>query len=295
MTTSTTAVLAGRPVARVGYGAMQLPGRDRDAAIAVLRRAVEAGVNHIDTAHFYGPGEANALIREALHPYPDGLVLVSKVGAEHAPETEIGLALAQRPEQLRAGVEANLAQLGVEQIPVVNLRRTDAPPGVVAEGDQLVDLDDQLAELSALREEGKIGAIGLSAVSPDKLEQALPVGVACVQNAHSVLDRRAEPVLEICREHGIPWVPFFPLGSAFPAGSAFPGTSKVTDHPVVVGIAAALGATPAQVGLAWELAHYDNTLLIPGTADPAHLDANIAAGEVRLSVEAQSELDALAG
>lgn len=295
MTTSTTAALAGRPVARVGFGAMQLPGRDRDAAIAVLRRAVDAGVNHIDTAHFYGPGEANALIREALHPYPDDLVLVSKVGAEHAPETEIGLALAQRPEQLRAGVEANLAQLGVEQIPVVNLRRTDAPPGVVAEGEQLVDLDDQLAELSALREEGKIGAIGLSAVNPDKLEQALPVGVACVQNAHSVLDRRAEPVLEICREHGIPWVPFFPLGSAFPAGSAFPGTSKVTDHPVVVGIAAALGATPAQVGLAWELAHYDNTLLIPGTADPAHLDDNIAAGDVRLSAEAQSELDALAG
>jgi pyridoxine 4-dehydrogenase len=289
MTTSTTAVLAGRPVARVGYGAMQLSGRDRDAAIAVLRRAVDAGVNHIDTAHFYGPGEANALIREALHPYPDDLVLVSKVGAEHAPETEIGLALAQRPEQLRAGVEANLAQLGVEQIPVVNLRRTDAPPGVVAEGDQLVDLDDQLAELAALREEGKIGAIGLSAVSPDKLEQALPVGVACVQNAHSVLDRRAEPVLEICREHDIPWVPFFPLGSAFP------GTPKVADHPVVVGIAAALGVTPAQVGLAWELAHYDNTLLIPGTADPAHLEDNIAAGDVRLSAEAKSELDALAG
>jgi pyridoxine 4-dehydrogenase len=289
MTTSTTAVLAGRPVARVGYGAMQLSGRDRDVAIAVLRRAVDAGVNHIDTAHFYGPGEANALIREALHPYPDDLVLVSKVGAEHAPETEIGLALAQRPEQLRAGVEANLAQLGVEQIPVVNLRRTDAPPGVVAEGDQLVDLDDQLAELAALREEGKIGAIGLSAVSPDKLEQALPVGVACVQNAHSVLDRRAEPVLEICREHDIPWVPFFPLGSAFP------GTPKVADHPVVVGIAAALGVTPAQVGLAWELAHYDNTLLIPGTADPAHLEDNIAVGDVRLSAEAKSELDALAG
>lgn len=289
MTTSTTAVLAGRPVARVGYGAMQLSGRDRDAAIAVLRRAVDAGVNHIDTAHFYGPGEANALIREALHPYPDDLVLVSKVGAEHAPETEIGLALAQRPEQLRAGVEANLAQLGVEQIPVVNLRRTDAPPGVVAEGDQLVDLDDQLAELAALREEGKIGAIGLSAVSPDKLEQALPVGVACVQNAHSVLDRRAEPVLEICREHDIPWVPFFPLGSAFP------GTPKVADHPVVVGIAAALGVTPAQVGLAWELEHYDNTLLIPGTADPAHLEDNIAVGDVRLSAEAKSELDALAG
>lgn len=289
MSTPTTTALAGRRVARVGFGAMQLPGRDRDAAIAVLRRAVESGVNHIDTAHFYGPGEANELIRAALHPYPDDLVLVSKVGAEHAPETEIGLALAQRPEQLRAGVEANLAQLGVERIPVVNMRRTDVPPGVVAEGDQLVDLDDQLAELSSLRDEGKIGAIGLSAVTAEKLRQALPVGIACVQNAHSALDRHAEPVLDVCREHDIPWVPFFPLGSAFP------GSPKVADDPVVEKIAGELGATPAQVGLAWELAHYENTLLIPGTANPAHLDENIAAADVHLTPQAKSELDALAG
>lgn len=289
MSTSTTAVLGGHRVARVGFGAMQLPGRDRDVAIAVLRRAVDSGVNHIDTAHFYGPGEANALIREALSPYPDDLVLVSKVGAEHAPETEIGLALAQRPEQLRAGVEANLAQLGVERIPVVNMRRTDTPPGVVAEGDQLVDLDDQLAELSALRDEGKIGGIGLSAVTAEKLEQALPVGIACVQNAHSVLDRQAEPVLDLCRERGIPWVPFFPLGSAFP------GAPKVAEDPVVTRIAAEVGVTPAQIGLAWELAHHENTLLIPGTADPAHLDENIAAADVHLTPRAKSELDALAG
>ncbi|GAB3672802.1 aldo/keto reductase [Saccharopolyspora tripterygii] len=289
------ATLAGRPVARVGFGAMQLRGRDRDAAISVLRRAVESGVNHVDTAHFYGRGEVNALIRDALHPYPDDLVLVSKVGAVHAPETDVGLALAQRPEQLRAGVEENLAQLGVERLPVVNLRRTDAPPGVVAEGDQLVDVEDQLAELSALREEGKIGGIGLSAVTAEKLEQALPVGVACVQNSHSVLDRHAEPVLEVCREHGIPWVPFFPLGSAFPAGTGFPGLSKVIENPVVIDVAAAIGATPAQVGLAWQLAHYENTLLIPGTADPGHLDENIAAGGVRLTPELQSELDSLSG
>ncbi|MDI2029899.1 aldo/keto reductase [Saccharopolyspora sp. TS4A08] len=280
--------LAGRRVARVGFGAMQLPGRDRDTAIAVLRRAVESGVNHIDTAHFYGPGEANALIREALSPYPDDLVLVSKVGAEHAPQTEIGLVLAQRPEQLRAGVEANLAQLGVERIPVINLRRTDIQPGVVAEGDQVVGLDDQLAELAALRDEGKIGAIGLSAVSAEKLKQALPVGIACVQNAHSVLDRGSEPVLDLCREHDIPWVPFFPLGSAFP------GAPKVTDNPAVKRIADESGATPAQIGLAWELAHYENALLIPGTADPDHLAENIAAADVELTPQAKSELDVLA-
>lgn len=289
------AILAGRPVARIGFGAMQLQGRDRGTAISILRRAVESGVNHVDTAHFYGPGEVNALIRDALHPYPDDLVLVSKVGAAHAPETDVGLALAQRPEQLRAGVEENLAQLGVERLPVVNLRRTDAPPGVVAEGDQVVDVEDQLAELSALRDEGKIGGIGLSAVTAETLERALPVGVACVQNSHSVLNRSAEPVLEICREHGIPWVPFFPLGSAFPANSPFPGLAKVTENPVVIDVAAAIGAAPAQVGLAWELAHYENTLLIPGTADLGHLDENIAAGGVHLTPELQSELDSVSG
>ncbi|SFS51169.1 aldo/keto reductase [Saccharopolyspora flava] len=286
---STYSDLAGRRVARVGFGAMQLPGRDRDAAIAVLRRAVESGVNHIDTAHFYGPGEANALIREALSPYPDDLVLVSKVGAEHASGGEIDLAVAQRPEQLRAGVEANLAQLGVDRIPVINLRRCDAPPGLVAEGDQVVDLDDQLAVLSALRDEGKIGAIGLSGVFAEQLERALPVGIACVQNYHNVLDRTSEPVLDLCREHGIAWVPFFPLGSAFPEAP------QVTENPVVKRIADESGATPAQIGLAWELAHYDNTLLIPGTANPDHLIENIAAADVRLDPRAKSELDALAG
>lgn len=209
-----------------------------------------------------------------------------KVGAR---DDGTGLVPAQRPEELRAEVEANLVGLGVEQVVVVNLRRLDAPPGLSAEGDQVVDLDSQLAELTALRDEGKIGAIGLSNVSPGQLSQALPAGIACVQNAYSVLDRSSEPLLDLCREHGIAWVPFFPLGSAFP------GVPKVTEHSAVVKAAASLGVTPAQVGLAWQLAHYAQTLLIPGTSDPAHLDDNIAAGSVRLPSGTVAGLDRLAG
>lgn len=286
-----TTTLAGHPVARVGFGAMQLgvsfgrPAVDRDTAIAVLRAAVDGGVNHIDTAQFYGPGTANELIRAALHPYPDDLLLVSKVGADH--DEEAGLKLAQRPEQLRADVEANLATLGVERLPVVNLRRADAPPGIIAEGDQRVDIDSQLAELVALRDAGKIEGIGLSNVSAEQLRHALPAGIVCVQNAHSPIDRAGEPVLDLCREHDIPWVPFFPLGSAFP------GMPKVTDDPAVRAAAGRLGVTPAQVGLAWHLAHYERTLLIPGTANPAHLAENIAAGTVVLDDEAVTALDKL--
>jgi aryl-alcohol dehydrogenase-like predicted oxidoreductase len=183
---------------------------------------------------------------------------------------------AQRPAQLRAQVEAKLAALGVERVGVVNLRRVDAPPGLIAEGDQLVGLDDQMAELAALRDAGKIAGIGLSNVSADQLRQSLPTGIACVQNSYSVLDRAAEPVLELCREHGIAWVPFFPLGSA---SSRRP---RVTEDPTVIAIAGELAVTPAQLGLAWLLAHYEGTLLIPGTADPAHLAENIAAGAIRV-------------
>ena len=247
-----------------------------------MRQAVGAGVNHIDTAQFYG--ECNALIRDALAPYPDDLVLVTKVGADR--DAGGTLVPAQRPAQLRAQVEANLATLGVERVGVVNLRRLDAPPGIIAEGDQLVDLDDQLAELAALRDAGKIGGIGLSNVSADQLRQALPAGIACVQNSYSVLDRAAEPVLELCREHDIAWVPFFPLGSAFPS------RPQVTDDPTVIAIAGELAVTPAQVGLAWLLAHYESTLLIPGTSDPAHLAENIAAGAIRLPA-ASAALDQL--
>jgi hypothetical protein len=284
-------VLAGRPVARLGYGAMQLSGPGgltappRRTAISVLRRAAELGVNHIDTAHFYGAGLANELIRAALSPYPDGLVLVSKVGAEE--DAQGRLLPAQRPGQLRAGVEANLRSLGVDRVDVVNLRRLDGPPGIQAEGEQLVDLDSQLAEMTALRDEGKIGGIGLSNVSLEQLRQALPAGIACVQNAYSLLDRSGELFLALCAEHRIAWVPFFPLGSGFP------GRAKVGDHPAVVAAAASLGCTPAQVGLAWLLHHDPHILLIPGTASAAHLEENMAVAGLRLDPATAAMLDTL--
>lgn len=288
-----TGTLAGRQVARIGFGAMQLPGprvwgppRDRDMALAVLRRAVEFGVNHIDTAHFYGAGVANELIRAALRPYPDDLVLVSKVGAGR--DGNGGWIAAQRPEQLRAGVEANLRSLGVERVDVVNLRLLDADGGSAVAAAPGVDLDSQLAEMVALRDEAKIGAIGISNATPGQLRQALPAGIACVQNAYSLLDRSGEPLLEVCREHGLAWVPYFPLGSAFPA------VPKVTEHPAVVKAAAALGATPAQVGLAWLLAHDPHILLIPGTSSLAHLADNVAAADIHLDPETAGILDGLA-
>jgi pyridoxine 4-dehydrogenase len=279
--------LAGRPVTRIGFGVMQLgqAAVDKDTALAILRQAVGAGVNHLDTAQFYGP--CNALIRAALAPYADDLVLVSKVGADREPGGR--LVPGQRPAELRAQVEANLAALGAEQLGVVNLRRADAPPGIIAEGEQVVSLDDQLAELIALRAAGKIGGIGLSNVSAAQLSQALPAGIACVQNSYSVLDRTAEPVLDLCRAHGIAWVPFFPLGSA-----GFPNHPRVTDDPTVTAVAAELDVSPAQVGLAWLLAHYDKTALIPGTASPVHLAENLAAGRTELTAASLASLDQLA-
>ena len=283
-----TAWLAGRQVARIGFGAMQLPGphvsgppRDRDTALAVLRRAVELGVNHIDTAQYYGPDVANELIHSALHPYPDDLALVSKVGAER--DGQGGWTPAQRPEQLRAGVEANLRSLAVEQLTVVNLRLLDADQAA----GQGVDLDSQMAEMVALRDEGKIGGIGISNVTIDQLRQALPAGIACVQNAYSLLDRSGEPLLDQCREHNMAWVPYFPLGSAFP------GVPKVTQHPAVVAAATSLGATPAQVGLAWLLAHDSHVLVIPGTSSLDHLSENVATAQVHLGADTVAVLDGL--
>ncbi len=288
LTPGGTARLGEREVARIGFGAMQLPGpgvfgppRDRDLALAVLRRAVELGVNHIDTAQYYGPDVANDLIHTALHPYPDDLVFVSKVGADRdAQGTWIP---AQRPEQLRAGVEDNLRSLEIEQLGAVNLRLLDA--GHEVDGGP-VDLDSQLAEMIALRDEGKIAGIGVSNVTLEQLQQARPAGLACVQNAYSLLDRSAEPLLDLCRKDGIAWVPYFPLGSAFP------GMPKVTEHPAVVTAATALGATPAQVGLAWLLGHAPNILLIPGTSSLQHLAENLATGDVHLDAATVATLDA---
>jgi aryl-alcohol dehydrogenase-like predicted oxidoreductase len=258
-----------------------------DDAAAVLRRAVELGVNHIDTASFYGPGEVNRRIRQALASYPDDLVIVSKVGARYTGEGPVPLAPAQKPAELRAAVEDDLRDLGLDCVPVVNLRRLDIGIGMAAEGDQIVDLDDQLAEMIALRDEGKIGAIGVSSVPLDVLKRALPAGIACVQNPYSLLDRAQEAMLDLCNAEGIAWVPYFPLGSAFP------GFPKVADNDVVREIAGDLDATPAQVGLAWLLAHASNTLLIPGTRSIAHLEENIAAAEVALSADAMARLDAI--
>lgn len=235
----------------------------------MLRRAVELGVNHIDTASFYAGGAVNDLIRQALSPYRDDLVIVSKVGARSA-DGPIGLAAAQQPAELRAAVEADLRQLGIDRIPVVNLRRLDLAPGLAAEGDQVVDLDDQLAEMIPLRDEGKIGAIGISNVPLDILRRATPAGIVCVQNAYSLLDRSHEDMLETCLTEGIAWVPFFPLGSAF---AGFP---SVADNAVVAEVARELDATGAQIGLAWLLAHAPNTLLIPGTRSITHLEENLA-------------------
>ena len=279
-------MLGGRPAARIGYGAMQLPGpgvlgppRDRAAALALLRRAVELGVNHIDTAQYYGPDVANELIHAALHPYPEDLVLVTKVGAER--DRQGRWISAQRPHELRAGVEANLRSLEVEKIDVVNLRLAgDGAPGV--------DLDSQLAEMIALRAEGKIGGIGISSVSVGELRQALPAGIACVQNAYNLLDRADEPLLELCSENDIAWVPYFPLGSAFA------GAAKVTEHPAVLAAAAAQGATPAQVCLAWLLGHDPHILLIPGTTSLKHLNENVATADVRLDADTTAQLDRLA-
>ncbi|WP_182884371.1 aldo/keto reductase [Microbispora sp. H10885] len=283
-----TASFAGRTVARVGYGAAQLGrlGDHRAEAVALVRRAVELGVNHVDTAEFYGFGFANAVIREAVRP-EDDVVVVTKVGADPNPGGRLPLRMAQRPEQLRASVEDNLRSLGVDRLPVVNLRRLDSGPGLRPEGDQVVDLDDQLAAMITLRDEGKVGAIGLGSVTLDGLRRALPAGIVCVQNAYSLVSRDDEDMLRLCAAEGIAWVPFFPLGGAFP------GLPKVAEEPVVHTVAESLGVTPAQVGLAWLLHHAPNVLLIPGTADRGHLEANMAAGEIAFDDATLAVLDAV--
>ncbi len=275
-------------VHRVGFGAMQLPGpgvlgppRDHNQAIAVLRRAVELGVDHIDTAQFYGPDVANELIHEALHPYPETLALVSKVGAVR--DDAGAWHPAQRPHELREAVEANLKTLATDRLAAVNLRLMGEHEGPA---EQRVPLADQLAEMVALRDEGKIAGVGISQATREQVQQALDqAGIVCVQNAFSLVDQKDADVLDLCRDRGIAYVPYFPLGSAFPH------LPKVTDNPTVQAVAKRVGATPAQVGLAWLLAHRENVLLIPGTSSVDHLEQNLAVGDLRLSAEDLAELD----
>lgn len=279
--------LGGRRVARIGYGAMALERFEDNpgAGVALLNRAAELGVDHIDTADFYGQSLANDIIRGAFGD--SGVVaVVSKVGAVRVDGPE-RLALAQKPKDLRAQVEANLRSLGRDRIDVVNLRRPEIGPGLVVPQDRLVDLDEQVAEMVAMRDEGLIGGIGLSAVRLDTLRRAAPAGIVCVQNAYSLVAREFEDMLDFCVAEGIAWVPFFPLGGAFPQ------LPKVADERVVRRVAAGLGATPAQVGLAWLLAHAPDTLLIPGTSSIAHLEENIAVGDLCLTTEHLAELDAV--
>ena len=280
--------LAGYQVHRIGFGAMQLPGpgvmgppKDHDTAVAVLRRAVEAGVNHIDTAQFYGPDVSNELIREALHPYADDLAIVSKVGARRDAKGQWLPALT--PADIREDVETNLRTLGVERLAAVNLRLQEHPvPGQAP-------LEDLLGAMVTMREDGLIAGVGISTATREQVVQAIEqADVVTVQNAYGVLSRGDEDVLRLCSEHGISYVPYFPLGGAFP------GMPKVVEDEVVKAVATEVGATPAQVGLAWLLAHDDSVLLIPGTSSLAHLEENLAVAGVTLSEEQVARLDAIA-
>ncbi|HLT62769.1 MAG TPA: oxidoreductase, partial [Microlunatus sp.] len=272
------------PVHRMGFGAMQLAGpgvmgppADRDQALAVLRRAVELGVDHIDTSHLYGPQVVNELIREALHPYPDGLVLATKVGARR---DEAGNWLpADSPDELRAQVHDNLEQLDVPTLDLVNLR-------VVTETQQPDDssIAARFEVLAELREQGMIKHLGLSNAGVAQLAEALTIApVAQVQNAFNIVYRDDAPMVARCAGTGIAYVPFFPLGSAF-------GRLPLDR---LSGVAARNGATERQVALAWLLHRAPCVLLIPGTASVAHLEQNVAAAGLTLTDQDRAELDAV--
>jgi aryl-alcohol dehydrogenase-like predicted oxidoreductase len=279
------AFMGERPVNRIGFGAMQLAGpgvfgppRDPDGARAVLRRAIELGVDHIDTAQYYGPDLVNDLIHEALHPYPENLKLVTKVGARR---DEKGAWLpAQSPAQLRAGVEDNLRSLRRERMDLVNLRliNPEASGGLLAE---------QLATLADLRSAGKLDLIGISEAGADTVRRALElVDIAAVQNSYALNNRSGEDVLELCIEREIAFVPYFPLGSAISGGPR-----QLARDPIIARVANRRGTTVAQVALAWLLARYERMLLIPGTSSVQHLEENMAAAEVELDGQDLAELE----
>ncbi|HZA08445.1 oxidoreductase [Mycobacterium sp.] len=282
-------------VARIGFGTMQLPGpgvfgppRDRDQALAVLRRALELGVDHIDTAQFYGPDVANELIREALHPYPDNLAIVSKVGGRR--DDNGGWLPAQQPDELRRGIEDNLRTLDVDQLAAVNLRVIDTEAADPNQPGRLhrEEFDRQLTAMIRARDEGLIAGIGLSNVTIEQLLYALDrTEIVCVQNAYNLIDRTSQPVLDECTTRGIAFVPFFPLGSGFAADN------PVLGHEVVRRAAARLDRTPAQIALAWTLSVAPNVLLIPGTSSVHHLEENMAVADIELDENDRRQLNAV--
>lgn len=281
---SGTHLLGDRPVSRLGFGAMQLAGphvmgppADRDAALAVLRRAVELGVDHIDTSDYYGPHVVNELIHEALHPYPDDLVIVTKVGARRTPDGDWPEALA--PDELRSAVEDNLRHLGVEALDVVNLRM----PGFAAPVER--SLAEPFEALARLQQEGLIRHLGVSNVTPAMLAEARAIApVVCVQNHYNLVHRADDPLVDALAREGIAYVPFFPLG----------GFSRVQSAALDT-VARRLGTTPMQVALAWLLARSPNVLLIPGTSSVAHLEENVLAAARVLGPAELAELDRIGG
>ena len=276
---------AGRRVTRLGYGAMQLAGpgvfgppRDRDAALAVLRAAVAAGVTHIDTSDFYGPHVTNRLIREALSPYPDDLLIVTKIGARRGDDAAWLPAFA--PDELARAVEDNLTNLGLDTLDVVNLRLMFDVHGP-AEG----SLAAPLRTLEDLQRQGLVRHIGLSNVTPTQYEEARGIApIVCVQNQYNLAHRADDSFIDALAAEGVAYVPFFPLGGFSPLQS-----DDLSD------VAAELGATPMQVALAWLLRRSPNILLIPGTASLAHLHENLAAASLTLTEAAMTRLDAIDG
>ena len=270
-------------VHRMGYGAMQLAGpqvfgppADVDRAVAVLREAVDSGIDHIDTSDFYGPHVTNQIIKQALHPYPDGLVIVTKVGARRAADKSWPHALSR--QELIDAVHDNLRNLSLDKLDVVNLR----VGGVMgpAEG----SLEEPMTVLAELQREGLIRHIGLSNVTPKQLAQSQRIApIVCVQNLYNVAHRTDDGFIDDLAKQGISYVPFFPLGGFTPLQSS-----------VLNATAAALQATPMQVALAWLLHRSANILLIPGTSSPEHLRENLAAASLQLSPQAMADLDAIA-
>ncbi|MGC0362932.1 pyridoxine 4-dehydrogenase [Rhodococcus sp. 27YEA15] len=279
--------LGSREVSRTGYGAMQLTGpgifgppSDHDEAVRVLRSAVEHGIDHIDTAQYYGPDVVNDLIRQALHPYSGDLAIVSKVGAKRGPRGEIFLY--NQPDELRIGIEDNVRSLGVDRLAAVNLRMPDS----TASPDAL--FDDQLASLIQARADGLIEGIGLSNISLAHFERATAgTDIVCVQNSLNLLERGSIDILDATAAKGVAFVPFCPLG--------FPRTQReqILTDPTVLSVAEGIGATPVQIALAWLLHLSPNVLLIPGTSSVGHLVENLAAADVVLDAQSRSRLDAV--